>query len=202
MNIENLSVFYENQSKSVGNKVTSPSLHRKYNEVVRTVLNNKSYGSNVLDVGCQAGGLSVILASLGYICTSLDVSNRYLGYVDLNARRFKVKDKIKIVQGFAEDIDSKFETEYFDVVILSSILEHTENYQEIFDKAKTITKIGGIIIVNVPIGRAFYSEEHLVIFDEKKVKEVFEGCEFKKIYFKKTIHERGWYNIVWRNVYE
>jgi len=113
--------FYEKQAEQVGNKVISPSLQRKYNEVVRTVLYNKSYGSSILDVGCQVGGLSIILSMLGYKCTAIDLSNNYLTHAKYNSKRMKIFDYIKFKRAFAEDIDEIFETELLLVVIQAHI---------------------------------------------------------------------------------
>lgn len=200
MTREEIETFYADQAERVRNKIITPSLRRKYNEVVKTVLASKRYGSKVLDVGCQAGGLTNILAAVGYVCTGFDLSEGYLKYADMNSGRLRVRPNTTWVKGFAEDLDKHFKPKSFDVVILSSILEHVEDPTLVYEKAKGLVKLGGIVVVNVPIEDSFYSEEHFVLFDRAKIKECFGDCKVKKIIFKEHDPSQfGWYSFVWRN---
>jgi len=197
MNKNQLKQFYENQANVLGNKIISDTLKKKYNVLVKDILNNKPYGAKILDVGCQSGGLSIILSMLGFKVTALDISEKYLEYLKNNANNSKIN--LQILCGYAEDIDKIFENRYFDVIILSSILEHTLNYMEIYEKCKDRLREKGMIFINVPLYKSFYSNEHLVIFDDDNIKQ-FKKCQIKKIYYNKNDPNKlGWFNLIWEN---
>jgi len=188
--------FYENQAQRIGNKIVDNPLKTKLYVLIREITNNFPIGSRILDVGCQAGGLTVILSMLGFKVTGLDISSNYLKCVQYNANNNKVNPELYC--GFAEDMDTLFKDRYFDVVVLSSMLEHTLNYMEIFEKSKQRLKKDGMILINVPLYKSWYSDEHLIVFDDENIKQ-FKECSVRKIYYKKNkADEMGWFYLKYK----
>jgi len=93
----------------------------------------------VLDVGCGRGELLQELSNLGFECYGLDVDENC---VELS------KKYGHVVQCSAEEVDVKFSKNFFNVVILSHVLEHMDNPMEI---AKKISYVSSkYIVIAVP----------------------------------------------------
>ncbi len=99
----------------------------------------------VLDVGCGNGSqLALPLARQGLHITGIDPNATSI----TNARE-KAEDLLnaKFLCISVEDI-----SEYFDVVILSEVLEHVANPQDLLFKATSRLTRGGVAIVTTPNG--------------------------------------------------
>lgn len=187
--------LYERQAKRLGAKVSSKSLTYKYRWIIDNITPLYQMGATVLDVGCQAGGLSILLSMVGYKCTGYDVSSTYLAYTEDNAKRCKVD--IKLVQGFAEELD-KHELPKFNIVVMSSVLEHLREPALVFNKAKTLVKSLGRILIIVPMKDSWPEYDHVYKFDLDTMERVFKGCTIGELIFNQNSDvNHGWYTAIY-----
>jgi len=101
---------------------------------------------NILDVGCgSAAQLGVPLAQRGYLLTGIDTHEpsiakaRELAHGSSNAN---------FITGKVEDLDS----EQFDVIILSEVLEHVHEPEKLLKSSLQHLRGDGLVIVTVPNG--------------------------------------------------
>lgn len=84
----------------------------------------------ILDVGCGGGVMSVYLARLGHLVTSLDSSKEYVYQARELAEKYSVAVDFRI--GTAEKVD--FPDRSFDFVICEETLEHLEKPLDVLKK--------------------------------------------------------------------
>jgi ubiquinone/menaquinone biosynthesis C-methylase UbiE len=101
----------------------------------------------VLDVGCGAGAITEALKGMfpGFSFYACDISNEAI----LEAR--KTNFGIRFVVGDATRLPFKPET--FDVVMMNSVLDHTDNPKKAVSEAYRVLKRGGTFLVTDPVER-------------------------------------------------
>ena len=100
------------------------------------------YGSKVLDVGCNSGGLATLLTGRNCEFYGVDIAHHML----LKAIS---KDKgYQAVQAYGEYLP--FSNNIFDVVVLSEVLEHADSPGLMASEAVRVLKPGGKILGDVP----------------------------------------------------
>ncbi|AKM83792.1 TPA: hypothetical protein DCZ46_00430 [Candidatus Campbellbacteria bacterium] len=119
-------------------------INKKMKERELIILNNIAIDKKVLDIGCGNSRLPVELKEKGIDIKVADISEEVL-------RGFQ-KYNISSLQIDLEKIDSLKLDGKFDVIILSEVLEHTKNPEEIIGELKKYTKS---FIITVP-NSAFY----------------------------------------------
>jgi len=149
---------------------------------------NKNY--NVLDLGCGDGALSYQI--------SLHCKN-IIGYDYDKSLILKAKDKYKLINNLKFEIAKipeifKSNTEYFDLIICSHIIEHLDNYKDLLINLK---KYGKNIFIEVPdfdandlnqvkkkfnIEPAYTDSDHIYEFDRDFLINFFEKNGFKISY--------------------
>jgi len=72
---------------------------------------------------------------------------------------------------------------------MSSVLEHIPK-KDLYDLVNI--KRRGLFLAIVPDGKSFYSKEHLIIFNYKKVKIYFPQAEIERLKF---TDKEGWFII-------
>lgn len=80
-------------------------------------------GEKVLDIGCGNGSVAFSLAETGAIVTGIDINE---SLVQLAQRRYK-RDNLSFITG---DVTKALPSGYFDVVVLSNVLEHIDDRQQ------------------------------------------------------------------------
>ncbi len=109
----------------------------------------------------------------GYYYERVDLSKKNIWAVDGNKNqvsRIKMNfPSIKVFQGDVKDPILPEKT--FDLVILSQILEHIEDYEPVLKETKRICKSGGYFLVGVPLEDHHKLHFHPV-WSEEKIKEV------------------------------
>ena len=110
------------------------------------LLTERKGPSNVLDIGCAQGNLSLLLAEKGYIVDALDLRPEYIEYSKL---KYEKGDIRWLNVNIMEFIPGK----QYDFVILGEILEHCAYPERILEKAVSLLRIGGHLIATTPNGR-------------------------------------------------
>lgn len=93
----------------------------------------------ILDVGCGTGGLLDDIQAMGE-CKGVDLSEKALAYC---------REKgLQVQKGSAEKLP--FPDKYFNVVILSDVLEHVRDDRQALAEARRVLTPDGIVIITVP----------------------------------------------------
>uniref|UniRef100_UPI00358EDD0D ubiquinone biosynthesis O-methyltransferase, mitochondrial isoform X2 n=1 Tax=Myxine glutinosa TaxID=7769 RepID=UPI00358EDD0D len=101
----------------------------------------------ILDVGCGGGLLSEALARLGASVTGVDPVRESIGVAKTHAAQDPaLKDKLKYLCGAVEDLLPE-QSETFDGVVASEVLEHVVQKQAFLDCCGSLVKPGGSIFV-------------------------------------------------------
>lgn len=142
-----------------------------------------------LGIGCNSGGLerTIIRFRPGSIAYGIDV----------NPNMVKIAQQKGIIAQVARGENLPFPIDFFDVVILSEVLEHLYNPQVVLSECLRVLKSGGLIIGSVPhskgINAAKGTEHHLYhtrIYNHNTLKKCFKRLkdfEIKDIPFKHYI---------------
>jgi len=95
----------------------------------------------VLDLGCQEGHVTEILAGKWERVFAIDISPEYLGMVTSLL-------KVPVVQADAEKLP--FPEQTFDLVVMTEILEHLPDPVQALSEVFKIVKPGGAVILSTP----------------------------------------------------
>lgn len=110
------------------------SAKKSYN-YVKQFLHNKN--SNILEIGCGAGGILKYYNNMGYDTKGLDYDDDQLNY--------------GISQGLdLENLNKYSSQNKYDLVILSHVLEHMSEPEREIKKAKEFLKENGYLYIEVP----------------------------------------------------
>ena len=140
--------FFEKYSREYSQENYDPRLNIFMHERLNTIVNlTKKYlnkeNTKILDIGCGSGEINYHLALNGYDGKGIDISN---GMINL------AKEKLKDFKNWNFEVSSLMDyndTEKYDLVIASGLIEYFEDEDLVLDKLKSFTKNGGLIIINV-----------------------------------------------------
>lgn len=124
-------------------------------------------GSDILDVGCSQGTISILLGKEGKNVVGVDIIPEQIAYANNMLSVEREKNDLN-VEFICEDfLQMNFDTKKFDTIIMGEILEHLF-YPSIFlDKAKDILNENGKLIITVPFGiNLFPDHKHTYYFLE------------------------------------
>jgi|GEM_PF-806170 len=109
-------------------------------------------GEAVLDVGCSQGITSVLLAREGKNVLGIDISPRAVDEARafLDREEEDVRERVTFVR--ADFLQYDFGDTKFDTVIMTEVLEHLFEPEAFVEKAHSLLKKDGTLIVTVPFG--------------------------------------------------
>ena len=110
-------------------------------ELIYSPIPNDNRGK-ILDIGCGSGTGLYNLKKFGWDVYGLDISQKA---VDFAKKKLGLKN---IQQGFIED--KTYPEEYFDVIIMSHIIEHLADPKKTLIQVKKILKKDGTLIITTP----------------------------------------------------
>lgn len=113
---------------------------RKYK--VRTILN----------AGCGSGEFCFILANLGYNVVGIDPDSDYIGLANKELSKTQIKNCVFEISS----IENYKQTNKFDAIIATDVLEHIEDDKTAFKKLASFVKIKGLILCTVPAGQYLF----------------------------------------------
>jgi 2-polyprenyl-3-methyl-5-hydroxy-6-metoxy-1,4-benzoquinol methylase len=126
--------------------------------------------TKILDVAGAQGNFSLKLAEKGYEVTWNDLREDLSGYVALK----REVGEIKYRPGNVFDLG---ESNYFDAVLITEIIEHVAHPDDFLIKIKEMVKPGGYIIMSTPLGNYFLNK--LPRFSDCPDPSVYESMQFK-----------------------
>ena len=139
--------------------------------------------SRLLDIGAAGGSLMHAAQKQGWEVHGIE-PNKWL--CDWGKKNYDLTIKPGILE------NHKFPSNYFDVITLMDVLEHTGNPKAVLKERNRILKPGGVIAINVPdidswlhkaMGRrwVFYLSVHLFYFSHKSMKAMLRHTGFKNL---------------------
>jgi S-adenosylmethionine-dependent methyltransferase len=134
----------------------------------------------VLDIGCGQGTQALLLARRGHLVTGLDSSAQLLGdfRAALAAEPAEVGDRVRLVQGEAEDIADLFAPSSFDVVLCQGVLMYFPDPDPLLDAIAQLVVPGGLVSLLVRNGDALAMRPGL-LGDWDGVGRAFDGLAYR-----------------------
>lgn len=118
---------------------------------INWILEQSQYSSKVLDIGCSQGIVSLLLGEQGKTVTGIDIQPEAIEYAQnlMNEKYNHVKSNVefKCIDFMQFKSDSKY-----DCIIITEVLEHLDEAGSFLEKAKTLLKENGKMILSVPFG--------------------------------------------------
>ena len=145
----------------------------KFKKLLKYVLKYRKNGK-LLDIGCGPGYLMEEAKELGFDVYGVEVGEKA---ADIAKNKFGGE---KIYNGIIEK--SNFKNNYFDIIMMSDVLEHVESPLELLKKSRELLNCtgGGYIVITTPNTNSFtcktmkskwshYNIEHIHYFNEKSI---------------------------------
>lgn len=185
--------FYERQAKNPGlTKMRKGSRMKPINWAVREILNFKEPPCKILDVGCQHGIVELILAALWYDITSIDVAEGYIRAAKNNTGIVNQYIRYEVLP--VEKLNQL--NDRFHVISCLSVLEHVKDFDAAFTSILNACDDNSMILSVVPIGKSWFTEEHVRIFTDENIYDYFpKTSEISKIHFSKDPNKLGWFAV-------
>jgi SAM-dependent methyltransferase len=109
-------------------------------------------GPQILDIGCSEGILAVLLARAGHQVVGVDIEPEAIAAARalLSAEPALVRDRVELCVGDALIVD--LGESRFDTVALGEVIEHLEDPSAMLERAATLLKPGGRVVLTTPFG--------------------------------------------------
>ncbi len=120
---------------------------------------------SVLDVGCGAGDLAKRLKEKGHEVSGIDLSSDALSY----AREHLKEDFAFDIEG--DDWPANLMSRRYDVVVVSEVIEHLFEPQELIKKLKALLKENGCFIITTP-NVLFWKNRLAMLFGKFEYQEI------------------------------
>lgn len=144
--------------------------HEKLADVLKKVTNP----SNVLDIGCAKGFLVEGFYNNGVDAYGVDISE-----YAISCSSKKIDDKLFVLNVEKQKIP--FQNDYFDLIILSEVVEHLGNFDLILNEMKRVLTNDGYIFLTTPTKKIFKKEKdvtHINVHNKKFWIKKFECYDF------------------------
>jgi len=150
---------------------------RRVSECERALGAANGHGRRLLDVGCAAGFLLDEALERGWEVAGVEVSPHAAEFA--NQRLGGV-----VREGTLEQ--ARFESESFDCVVMSDIVEHVPDPVGLLREAARVLKPGGLLLLSAPNVRSWsarlmrhrwfhFKRDHVVLFSERTLLRALEG---------------------------
>jgi len=142
-------------------------LHRLEIETVLSFIRDRDK-SNILDLGCGTGRISLHLAQNRHFVTSVDYSLEMLKKLLLK----KAKSKLENIQCINGNIfQLPFKDNFFDIVVSMHVLMHLPEHEKALKEFIRVLKPGGLLIFDIRNKLSF----HHLFYPLRILKKIFEG---------------------------
>lgn len=152
---------------SLGYAYAYANRHQQTLKLVQKIANP---GAKILDVAAAQGNFTISLAELGYEVTWNDLREELANYV-------KLKWEYGIIHYAPGNVFELSFDNYFDVVLITEIIEHVAHPDEFLKRVAQMIKPGGHIIMSTPNGE--YFRNRLPKFSDCPNPSQFETIQFK-----------------------
>lgn len=124
----------------------SLSIYEKIYSLLRKVLKPKIFrggkGKRILDIGCGAGNFLLECKKNGFDVFGVDTSETACNIAKGKITAEKIKNCVLS--------EAHFEDNYFDVITMFHVLEHSSDVKNLLQEIKRILKPSGVLYVEVP----------------------------------------------------
>jgi SAM-dependent methyltransferase len=180
--------IFDRLSHEMSFKYYLPETHSVREHSKKFILDNVDEISSVLDLGCNVGDISFIIAEKAKKVVGIDYNEKA---IELAKRRYQ-RHNLEFHHGEALEF-LKNSSEHFDILILSHILEHLDNPQEFLNNFKNDFKS---IYIELPdfernylnyyrkdLGlKLIYSDDdHISEFDRDELRTLLNNCKIEII---------------------
>lgn len=133
--------FYEEESPY-------PTLQYRHNYIVDMV-EDCNFGDKikVLDIGCGPGPMIIDLMRHEWELWGIDIAENMIEIARQRVLKSKKKNQVHLSVGDIENLD--FEDEFFDLIIVSGVVEYLPGDEKWSAELDRVMKPGGVLIVNV-----------------------------------------------------
>jgi S-adenosylmethionine-dependent methyltransferase len=159
----------------------------KLRDVVRQELIGRQLAAHLpgpplqlLDIGCGQGTQALRLARLGYKVTGLDPSAMLLGRLEeaLAAEAPPVRDRVRLVNGAAEQLTDRFRPGSFGAVLCHGVLMYLADPEPVLDAIAAVVAPAGMVSLLVRNGEALAMRPGL-LGDWAAAEEAFEASTYR-----------------------
>ena len=138
-------------------------------------------------------------AGKGEYYQKVDLAGKEIVLVDIKGWYLKhITDYFPQMKTIVQDLQEKIDLpdDYFDLIIISQVIEHLKVYTTTLKEAKRMCKIGGYILLGVPKNDPDHGHIHIFSNQEEvenigkelgEIEKVIEGGNYWYIYVRKTI---------------
>ena len=145
--------FYEEQGHHCGNHHLTEDFPR-----ARFILDRVRKTDKVLEMGCQTGGITRLIAPHVEVVVANELSDSY------RARAAEVLagiENVEMIDGFAESLPGRLHGHWFDVVVAMELLEHVPDPEALCEAAAYCVARSGKALFSVPKGFSDALGEHV-----------------------------------------
>ena len=130
--------------------------------IVETVVEALDPESDIIDIGCNTGINSRMMAEQGHYVSGVDIEERLIATAKKRAH-----ENSRFDQGSAYDL--RWDDEAFDGAVLTEILEHLDDPEQALEEAFRVTKMGGKVIIGVPRNQDVYWPGHVLFYSPESL---------------------------------
>ena len=113
---------------------------------------DRAGSGEILDIGCSQGTCPLLLGRSGAEVTGIDIDPEAIRYAVSRLLEEPVEVQSRVRYLCADFLSVDLPEAHYDAVVLTEILEHLEDPQSFLDKAYSLLKDGGRMVVTVPFG--------------------------------------------------
>lgn len=175
-----MKIYNEDKKTILLSQYKDPLLDHLYQKIILHL--NKTNGKKVLDIGCGAGKVISLIKDEDYEITGVEVDKKaYL----IAQEKAGNKNNCKIILG--DILNIKLKKEYFDTVICSEVIEHTNKPDLIINKIYQLLKKDGILILTTPHDKCLWTvlddyAEHLNRYEIKEIRDLLTKFKIIDLY--------------------
>lgn len=156
--------FFNSMKETVYGFKTKINFFVERIENLRRTLKKEKKDVKILDVGCGNGmQVTLPLGSQGYSLVGIDLHEPSIE----QAKQSNNLENVKFILGDVKELIGKLNSDgashFFDVIILSDILEHLEKPGNLLHDVHLLLKPGGIILISIPNGFGPFEVENFVL---------------------------------------
>ncbi len=106
----------------------------------------------ILDIGCSQGICPLLLGQSGAEVTGIDIDPEAIRYAANRLLEEPVEVQARVRYLCADFLSMDLPEDRYDAILMTEILEHLEEPQRFLDRAFSLLKDGGRLVVTVPFG--------------------------------------------------
>ena len=147
-----VSTFFDNEAAHWSDRYAEdPRFERRFHKITRLIEKVTTVPGRALDIGCGSGVFSRFLVGKSWDVTGIDISDDMIEAAknyELRITNYESNRKIDFQNSSFESFQEVPNS--FDLILSLSMLEYVEDDEAALDKAISLLKPGGILLLSVP----------------------------------------------------